>query len=158
MKVLPSPWFHFNILCWSPPSYLIKMAIKMENFVLQGHQLSHAPERGIIFTNFSLVLQKISQAQVRCLTNQNTSLQCLLNKSEPFNSFQAGAYMCESSNRVGKGRSEDIVLDVKCKFYHHSITEVHYLWQKVQKISWKMFQSESVLQYGNLRGVREIVE
>ena len=24
--------------------------------------------------------------------------------------------MCESSNRVGKGRSEDIVLDVKCKY------------------------------------------
>ena len=52
--------------------------------------LSHSPERGIIFTNFSLVLQKISQAQ-------------------------AGAYLCESSNKVGKGRSEDIVLDVKCK-------------------------------------------
>ena len=45
---------------------------------------------GNIFTNFSLVLQKISQ-------------------------IQAGAYMCESSNRVGKGRSEDIILDVKCK-------------------------------------------
>jgi len=53
-----------------------------------GVQLNHSPERGIIFTNFSLVLQKISQSQ-------------------------AGAYMCESSNRVGKGRSEDIILDVK---------------------------------------------
>ena len=30
--------------------------------------------------------------------------------------FQAGAYMCESSNKVGKGRSEDIILDVKCEF------------------------------------------
>ena len=57
---------------------------------MQGVQLTHSPERGVIFTNFSLVLQRISQAQ-------------------------AGAYMCESSNRVGKGRSEDIVLDVKCK-------------------------------------------
>ena len=24
--------------------------------------------------------------------------------------------MCESSNKVGKGRSEDIILDVKCEF------------------------------------------
>ena len=56
----------------------------------QGIQLSHSPEQGIIFTNISLVLQRIRQRQ-------------------------AGHYMCESSNRVGKGRSEDIVLDVKCK-------------------------------------------
>lgn len=58
--------------------------------LLQGHRLSHSPEDGIIFTNFSLVLQRINQSQ-------------------------AGKYMCESSNRVGKGRSENIFLDVKCK-------------------------------------------
>ena len=56
----------------------------------QGHRLSHSPEDGIIFTNFSLVLQRINQSQ-------------------------AGDYMCESANRVGKGRSENIFLDVKCK-------------------------------------------
>ena len=58
--------------------------------LLQGHRLSHSPEDGIIFTNFSLVLQRINQSQ-------------------------AGKYMCESSNRVGKERSENIFLDVKCK-------------------------------------------
>jgi len=45
-------------------------------------------EQGILFTNYSLVLQKIGQAR-------------------------AGSYMCESSNSVGKGRSKEITLDIK---------------------------------------------
>ena len=65
--------------------------------LLQGHRLSHSPEDGIIFTNFSLVLQRINQSQ-------------------------AGQYMCESSNRVGKGRSENIFLDVKCKIISLSLS------------------------------------
>ena len=28
---------------------------------------------------------------------------------------RAGSYMCESSNSVGKGRSKEITLDIKCK-------------------------------------------
>ena len=28
---------------------------------------------------------------------------------------RAGSYMCESSNPVGKGRSKEITLDIKCK-------------------------------------------
>ena len=62
-----------------------------ENVLFQGLPLSHSAENGVIFTNYSLVLQKINQAR-------------------------AGSYMCESSNQVGKGRSEEIILDVKCKF------------------------------------------
>jgi len=58
------------------------------NWYHNGVPLSHSAENGVIFTNYSLVLQKINQAR-------------------------AGSYMCESSNQVGKGRSEEIVLDVK---------------------------------------------
>jgi hypothetical protein len=60
--------------------------------LFQGLPLSHSAENGVIFTNYSLVLQKINQAR-------------------------AGSYMCESSNQVGKGRSEEIILDVKCEFF-----------------------------------------
>lgn len=45
-------------------------------------------QTGVLFTNYSLVLQKIGQAR-------------------------GGAYMCESSNPVGKGRSKEISLDIK---------------------------------------------
>ena len=51
----------------------------------------------MIFTNYSLVLQKINQAR-------------------------AGSYMCESSNQVGKGRSEEIILDVKCEYFYNVFT------------------------------------
>ena len=92
VKSSPPPdrvyWYH-NV------SWIFTRQTELSSFFLfQGALLAHSPERGIIFTNFSLVLQKISQSQ-------------------------AGAYMCESSNRVGKGRSEDILLDVKCEYYNN---------------------------------------
>lgn len=70
--------------------------MKTLQFLLQGLPLSHSTENGVIFTNYSLVLQKINQAR-------------------------AGSYMCESSNQVGKGRSEEIVLDVKCECSYFSL-------------------------------------
>ena len=80
--------------------------------MFQDIQLSHAPERGIIFTNQTLVLQQINQSQ-------------------------AGRYMCESANQVGKGRSEDIKLDVKCKCCRRNES---YLAGAVRNKSFKSFK------------------
>ena len=53
--------------------------------------MSHDKTSGVIVTNHSLVLQKISRQR-------------------------SGIYVCEATNRVGRGRSQAIALDVKCKF------------------------------------------
>jgi hypothetical protein len=57
---------------------------------VQGKELRQDVENRIIFTNFSLVLQRIGRER-------------------------SGSYACESSNRVGRGQSQDLLLDVKCK-------------------------------------------
>jgi hypothetical protein len=58
--------------------------------MVQGKELRQDVENRIIFTNFSLVLQRIGRER-------------------------SGSYACESSNRVGRGQSQDLLLDVKCK-------------------------------------------
>ena len=57
---------------------------------LQGVQLRHNASEGIILTNRSLVLQSIDRKR-------------------------SGGYVCQAVNGVGRGSSQPIVLDVKCK-------------------------------------------
>ena len=57
----------------------------------QDEAMWHDKTSGVIVTNHSLVLQKISRQR-------------------------SGIYVCEATNRVGRGRSQAIALDVKCKF------------------------------------------
>ena len=40
---------------------------------------------------------------------------------------RAGSYMCESSNSVGKGRSKEITLDIKCKMPFAKFSNSHSL-------------------------------
>ena len=40
---------------------------------------------------------------------------------------RAGSYMCESSNSVGKGRSKEITLDIKCKLPFSKFSNPHSL-------------------------------
>ena len=40
---------------------------------------------------------------------------------------RAGSYMCESSNSVGKGRSKEITLDIKCKLPFSKLSNPHSL-------------------------------
>ncbi|XP_023321524.1 Down syndrome cell adhesion molecule-like protein 1 homolog [Eurytemora carolleeae] len=58
------------------------------SWFLNDVEIKQNVERGVIFTNQSLVLQKISRNQ-------------------------SGNYLCEATNPVGKGRSQPIFLDVK---------------------------------------------
>ena len=72
---------------------------------LQGVQLRHNASEGIILTNRSLVLQSIDRKR-------------------------SGGYVCQAVNGVGRGSSQPIVLDVKCKntnayFYMNYIASIH---------------------------------
>ena len=71
----------------------------------QGVQLRHNASEGIILTNRSLVLQSIDRKR-------------------------SGGYVCQAVNGVGRGSSQPIVLDVKCKntnayFYMNYIASIH---------------------------------
>ena len=60
-------------------------------FSFQGIELRHNTSEGIILTNQSLVLQRISRRR-------------------------SGSYTCQAANEVGRGSSQNIFLNVKCKF------------------------------------------
>ena len=60
-----------------------------------------------MFTNYSLVLQVCRETVLK------PKFASILFKK--ISQEKAGAYMCESSNNIGKGRSEAIILDVKCE-------------------------------------------
>ena len=56
----------------------------------QGESLYQNSGSGVIITNQSLVLQRIDRTR-------------------------SGGYTCQASNLVGRGSSQEIFLDVKCK-------------------------------------------
>ena len=59
--------------------------------LFQGIPLRHNASEGVILTNRSLVLQSIDRKR-------------------------SGGYVCQAVNPVGRGSSQTIVLDVKCKW------------------------------------------
>lgn len=59
---------------------------------LQDKVLHNNPEEGILVANQSLVLQNVSRSR-------------------------AGLYTCVGRNQVGDGESNQVQLDIKCKFY-----------------------------------------
>ena len=59
--------------------------------LFQGMDLRHNTTEGIILTNQSLVLQRISRRR-------------------------SGSYTCQAVNDVGRGASQPIFLNVKCKY------------------------------------------
>ena len=58
----------------------------------QDKVLHNNPEEGILVANQSLVLQNVSRSR-------------------------AGMYTCVGRNQVGDGESNQVQLDIKCKFY-----------------------------------------
>ena len=78
----------------------IEKQLKM-HFSFQGIELRHNTSEGIILTNQSLVLQRISRRR-------------------------SGSYTCQAANEVGRGSSQNIFLNVKCKIcFSPFITSLH---------------------------------
>ena len=61
-------------------------------FLFQNETLSPNEEEGILINEFSLVLQNVGHHSI-------------------------GKYMCMATNDAGKGSSQQVFLDVKCKQY-----------------------------------------
>ena len=60
-------------------------------FFFQGQQLHYSLENGVIITNQSLVLQKVSRTE-------------------------SGLYQCHAINQEGEGSSNTVNLPIKCKY------------------------------------------
>ena len=65
---------------------------KNHNYIFQGEELNYSLEDGIIISNQSLVLQKVTRKE-------------------------GGFYQCHATNQEGQGSSQTVKLPIKCKYF-----------------------------------------
>ena len=90
-------------------------------FWFQGKEVRYSPSGGIIRSNHSLVLQKVSKQS-------------------------AGAYTCQAVNSEGSGASKPVKLDIKCKWTLQKIS--NFMKWRNAVITLVIFEATLMLDYG----------